>query len=131
MVFANVVRLIRQSERILHTKRIGWTICDYPRVLISNDSNTVEMSKPKILITRPDIPVAGLNLLRKRWDLHFKYLNYCHFFYLCVVSLLIWHIYLISLYYVILCQLNLMSCQRQICNKFNNINTYFIYNTCL
>ncbi|XP_018055563.1 PREDICTED: glyoxylate reductase/hydroxypyruvate reductase [Atta colombica] len=69
MVFASTVRLIRQSERILHTKRIGWTICDYPRVLISNDSNAIEMSKPKILITRPDIPVAGLNLLRKRYHL--------------------------------------------------------------
>ncbi|XP_018372363.1 PREDICTED: glyoxylate reductase/hydroxypyruvate reductase [Trachymyrmex cornetzi] len=69
MVFANSVRLIRQSERILHTKRIGWTLCDYPRILISNNSNAIEMSKPKILITRPDIPVAGLNLLRKRYHL--------------------------------------------------------------
>lgn len=27
------------------------------------------MSKPKVLITRPDIPIAGLNLLRKRYHL--------------------------------------------------------------
>jgi len=63
MVFANAVRLVRQGERILRSKKIGSIICNYPRALISS---AVEMSKPKVLITRPDIPTAGLNLLRKR-----------------------------------------------------------------
>ncbi|KAL0124276.1 hypothetical protein PUN28_006256 [Cardiocondyla obscurior] len=66
MIFANVVRFIKQSERTLRSKRIGLTVYDYPRALLSS---TVEMSKPKVLITRPDIPVAGLNLLRKRYHL--------------------------------------------------------------
>ncbi|XP_011865271.1 PREDICTED: glyoxylate reductase/hydroxypyruvate reductase [Vollenhovia emeryi] len=66
MVLANVVRFVKQSERIFRPKRIGLTARDYPRALTSS---TVEMSTPKIVITRPDIPAAGLNLLRKRYHL--------------------------------------------------------------
>ncbi|XP_024867113.1 glyoxylate reductase/hydroxypyruvate reductase [Temnothorax curvispinosus] len=66
MILLNAIRFVKQSERIIRSKRIGLTVCNYPRALISS---TVEMSKPKVLITRPDIPAAGLNLLRKRYHL--------------------------------------------------------------
>lgn len=66
MVFANAVRFVRQSERILRSGRVGLTIRDCLRAPISS---AVEMSKPKVLITRPDIPDEAINLLSKRCHL--------------------------------------------------------------
>ncbi|KAL6268475.1 hypothetical protein P5V15_001608 [Pogonomyrmex californicus] len=66
MVFATALRLVRQSEKVVRLKRIGLTTYNYSRSL---SSAPIEMSKPKVLITRPDVPSAGLNLLRKRYHL--------------------------------------------------------------
>ncbi|XP_072756220.1 glyoxylate reductase/hydroxypyruvate reductase isoform X1 [Anoplolepis gracilipes] len=53
----------KRSERFVFSHRLNPAICNCPKVLMSS----VEMDTPKVLITRPDIPIAGLSLLNERY----------------------------------------------------------------
>ncbi|XP_020282792.1 glyoxylate reductase/hydroxypyruvate reductase-like isoform X1 [Pseudomyrmex gracilis] len=66
MLFMNVVRFFKQGEKFIFSNRISITSCIYSKVPMSNSAKT---NKPKVLITRPDIPVAPLQLLRERYDI--------------------------------------------------------------
>lgn len=64
MVFTNVARLFRKSEKLSFSNKDSLTIYNYPKLLMSVSA---KMNKPKVFVTRPDIPVAGLHLLRERY----------------------------------------------------------------
>lgn len=64
MQYRNAISFLKQSEKFVFSNRINSTIYNCPKVLMSS----VQMDKPKILITRPDIPVAGLSLLHERYQ---------------------------------------------------------------
>ncbi|RLU24637.1 hypothetical protein DMN91_002726 [Ooceraea biroi] len=66
MFFTNVVRLFRRSDKLILSSKAGSTIYNYSKVLTSSSA---KMSGPKVLVTRPDIPVAGLHLLRERYQI--------------------------------------------------------------
>jgi len=63
MFFRNVTHLFTKSKKFILSNKNVLTICNYPRLLTSN---LVKMNGPKVLVTRPDIPAAGLHLLREQ-----------------------------------------------------------------
>lgn len=59
----NLVRFFVKKRIFNFSSKINLVFSNTPRVLMADSA---KMTKSKVLVTRPDIPITGLNLLREQ-----------------------------------------------------------------
>ncbi|CAK9814549.1 Glyoxylate reductase/hydroxypyruvate reductase [Anthophora plagiata] len=65
MFLSNFIFHVKSSQRSLSSIALKLSWHSNPKFFTSS---TIKMNRPKVLITRPDIPTAGLNLLKEQCD---------------------------------------------------------------
>jgi len=93
MFFRNIARLFTKNKNLILSNQNTLIIYNYPRLLTLS---SVKMNGPKVLVTRPDIPAAGLHLLRERYSFIFIFL----FIMLFLLYINIFYIKLLQFYII-------------------------------
>ncbi|XP_031838492.1 glyoxylate reductase/hydroxypyruvate reductase isoform X1 [Nomia melanderi] len=66
MLLPNFIRFVKPTQKPLFSFTFLLSLRNNPKLFITS---SIKMNRPKVLITRPDIPVAGLNLLQEQCDI--------------------------------------------------------------